>query len=425
MNNPLYLELNDSIELERLNSKVENLNYTDFSACIDGICQKLNHYSIEDITNLLDKNLSKFKSDKSKKISSLLALSLLSRLKGFKNVGLNYENQMFDEIYKDYYPQQYEQLLKVTDDKRLIGNIICKIDNIKNGRLKCDLNKFRFEDYEVYLEHNTFNISKIERINPEIRPLETQTGVQQSETQTRTQQSKTQTGVQQSEMQIGTQQSKTQTGTQQSEMQTGTQQSEMQTGTQQSETQQTVDINPILDQEFILKNDLYSDDQIQNLDPIIVEPFEQEREESRLGIFNFDYLKILLNCNISIKRVNSISKITDQEIAIPITKDLNFSFMTSTNFKPIKQAYVLNISNLDIPKTFTGGFLGEDKLEFVNLQEPFLDGGGIIEETLNRRSATLDFFKKIIIYLTILLITIAIISILVRTYLIKPEDEEV
>ena len=99
--------------------------------------------------------------------------------------------------------------------------------------------------------------------------------------------------------------------------------------------------------------------------------------------------------------------------------------MTSTNFKPIKQAYVLNISNLDIPKTFTGGFLGEDKLEFVNLQEPFLDGGGIIEETLNRRSATLDFFKKIIIYLTILLITIAIISILVRTYLIKPEDEEV
>ena len=416
MNNPLYLELNDSIELERLNSEVGNLNYTDFSACIDGICQKLNHYSIEDITNLLDKNLSKFKSDKSKKISSLLALSLLSRLKGFKNAGLNYENQMFDEIYKDYYPQQYEQLLKVTDDKRLIGNIICKIDNIKNGRLKCDLNKFRFEDYEVYLEHNTFNISKIERINPEIRSLETQTGVQQSDMQT---------GVQQSETQTGAQQLETQTGVQQLETQTGAQQSETQTGAQQSETQQTVDINPILDQEFILKNDLYSDDQIQNLDSIIVEPFEQEREESRLGIFNFDYIKILLNCNISIKRVNSISKITDQEIAIPITKDLNFSFMTSINFKPIKQAYVLNISNLDIPKTFTGGFLGEDKLEFVNLQEPFLDGGGIIEETLNRRSATLDFFKKIIIYLTILLITIAIISILVKMYLIKPEDEEV
>ena len=407
MNNPLYLELNDSIELERLNSEVGNLNYTDFSACIDGICQQLNHYSIEDITNLLDKNLSKFKSDKSKKISSLLALSLLSRLKGFKNVGLNYENQMFDEIYKDYYPQQYEQLLKVTDDKRLIGNIICKIDNIKNGRLKCDLNKFRFEDYEVYLEHNTFNISKIERINPEIRSLETQTGTQQLEAQT------------------GVQQSETQTEAQQSETQTEAQQSEVRTGAQQSDTQQTVDINPILDQEFILKNDLYSDDQIQNLDPIIVEPFEQEREESRLGIFNFDYLKILLNCNISIKRVNSVSKITDQEIVVPITKDLNFSFMTSTNFKPIKQAYVLNISNLDIPKTFTGGFLGEDKLEFVNLQEPFLDGGGIIEETLNRRSATLDFFKKIIIYLTILLITIAIISILVKMYLIKPEDEEV
>ena len=269
---PLFIEFSNNAKFKQDDETLTNLNYTDLSDLISDEVRKLRKYNKFDVIVKLNDIYASVDNKNSKIIYQDLISSIIFELNGFKNLSIKSQMKMLMNLYKMYYPQQYNYLINNgydKEDEKRIGDVICLID--KAGKYT---KKIKAPDGNtILLEKGTKNIIKIDEPDYDIEPKR-DSFVVRSMNQT--------------------QQIQPMNQTQQIQPMNQTQQIQPMNQTQQINNFDVMNIPlyEVIDEQQINKRELKFDDE-----PITV---------SRLNIFNKEYLNTIVS-NCKFKKSNNLS----------------------------------------------------------------------------------------------------------------------
>ena len=287
---PLFIEFSNNAKFKQDDETLTNLNYTDLSDLISDEVRKLRKYNKFDVIVKLNDIYASVDNKNSKIIYQDLISSIIFELNGFKNLSIKSQMKMLMNLYKMYYPQQYNYLINNgydKEDEKRIGDVICLID--KAGKYT---KKIKAPDGNtILLEKGTKNIIKIDEPDYDIEPKRDSFVVR---SMNQTQQIQPMNQTQQIQPMNQTQQIQPMNQTQQIQPMNQTQQIQPMNQTQQINNFDVMNIPlyEVIDEQQINKRELKFDDE-----PITV---------SRLNIFNKEYLNTIVS-NCKFKKSNNLS----------------------------------------------------------------------------------------------------------------------